>query len=212
MSSMKKLVFLVLVLGLFSASAWPIKIDGQSQDWANVRIFRRCPLRPLEKDRAGLDMKNIKLLLGKDYLYVYVDGRSVNGLKPDKGDGLKRTSIRVSFMSLQSPLNRVRIATDPDSPWQVTLSYPSITSEVFGSQQNKYWAFIRKNNKEAAFEMKIPVYHTKKGIQVGVPDGPLVRAFKSQHTQLTDVQINSVDMKTHRLVDTVEFPIHKGDL
>jgi hypothetical protein len=208
---MKKLAILVLALGLFAVSAWPIKIDGQDRDWANVRTFRKCPIRPLEKDRAGFDMKSIKLLLGNGFLYMYIDGRSVTGLKPDDGAGLKKTSVRVSFRSEQSLLNRVRIAADPDAPWQVKLSYPSISSEVLGSQKNKYWSFIRKK-KEAGFEIKIPVYRTQKGIQAGVPDGPLIKTFGSQNSQLSDVQINSVDVATHRLVDTVEFPLHRGDL
>ncbi len=211
MLSMKKLVIFVMAIGLFAASAWPIKIDGQDNDWANVRTFCKCPLRPLEKDRAGFDMKSIKLLLGNGFLYIFIDGRSVTGLKPDSGAGLKKTSIRVSFRSEQSLLNRVRIAADPDSPWQVKLSYPSTTSEVFGSRKNKYWAFIREK-KRAGFEIKIPVFRTQKGIQVGVPDGPIIKTSRPQSTMLSYVQINSVDVSTHRLVDTVEFPIHRGDL
>jgi hypothetical protein len=208
---MKKLVICVLALGLFSVSSRAINIDGRDNDWAKVRVFRKCSLRPLEKDRAGFDMKNIKLLLGNGFLYIYIDGKSVTGLKPDGGAGLKKTSIRVSFKSEPSPLNRVRIAADPDAPWQVKLSYPSITSEVLGSQNNKYWAFIRGKKKEVGFEIKVPVYRTQKGIQVGVPSGPLIKTFGSQGS-LSDVQINSVDVVTHRLVDTVEFPIHRGDL
>lgn len=171
---MKKLVFFVLALVLLSVSAWPIKIDGQAEDWSGVRTFRNCPLRPLEKDRAGFDMKSVKLLLGNGFLYMYIDGRSVTGLKPDNGAGLKRTSVRVSFRSEQSLLNRVRIAADPDAPWQVKLSHPSITSEVLGGQKNKYWAFTRKK-REVGFEIKIPVYRTERASRSEFPTGRSLR-------------------------------------
>jgi hypothetical protein len=191
-----------------------INIDGKSSEWGNFRTFHRCPARPLEKDRAGFDMRSIKMCLGRHYLYIYIDGRSVTGLMPDRGGGMKKTSIRISFDSSQAPLNRVRIAADPRMPWQVKLSYPSVPSRIYGSQNNKYWSFIRQRNM-SGFEVKIPVFLSRKGVHVGVAGGPIIRQFNSTgvpRSRLSDVLINSVDIKTHRLVDTVLFSIRRGDL
>jgi hypothetical protein len=50
---------------------------------------------------------------------------------------------------------------------------------------------------------------------VGASGGPLLRVSGSAgatRKNLSDVLVNTVDIKTHRLVDTVEFSIKKGDL
>lgn len=153
------------------------------------------------------------MCLGRHYLYIYIEGRSVTGIKPDAGQGLKKTSIRVSFDSAQSPLNRVRIAADPRKPWQVKLSYPSLPSRTYGNRKNRYWSFVREGN-IAGFEVKVPVFQSWKGVNVGLTAGPIVKQSKIskvQRSRLSDVLINTVDIKTHRLVDTVSFSIHNGN-
>ncbi len=207
---MKKIFFSILCLIATASSSFCINIDGMSRDWANIRTFYRCPARPLEKNRSGFDMKSVKLFLGGHYLYIYIDGRSVTGAKADSGAGLKKTSVRVSFDSARSPLNRVRIAADPGKPWQVKLSYPSVPSRMYGSRKIKYWSFIREGSK-AGIELKIPVFQSGKGVHVGIAAGPIIKGpGESRSGRLSDVLINAVDVKTHRLVDTVKFSINNG--
>ena len=197
-----------------SSFVFCITIDGKFWDWGKTDTFYNCKPHALEKDRSGFDMESVKMCLGRKDLYIYIDGRSVAGLKPDAGWGVKKTSVRISFKSSQSPLNRVRIATEPAKPGQIKISYPPAPSKVFGSKTDKYWA-IAKYGKKYAFEIKIPFFITSKGIHVGVSGGPLLRvseSYGSSRKNLSDVLINTVDIKTHRLVDTVEFSIKKGDL
>jgi hypothetical protein len=197
-----------------SSFVFCITIDGKFWDWGKTDTFYNCKPHALEKDRSGFDMESVKMCLGRKDLYIYIDGRSVAGLKPDAGWGVKKTSVRISFKSSQSPLNRVRIATEPAKPGQIKISYPPAPSKVFGSKTDKYWA-IAKYGKKYAFEIKIPFFITSKGIHVGVSGGPLLRvseSYSSSRKNLSDVLINTVDVKTHRLVDTVEFSIKKGDL
>ena len=210
---MKKTLIFVSAFVLLAVSAWCIKIDGKFQEWEKIKTFYTCPHRFLEKDRSGLDMQSVKLCLGSKFLYIYIDGRSVTGIKPDKGWGAKKTSVRISFRSAQSPLNRVRVATDPTKPGQIKVSYPLALSKTYGSKTDKYWA-ISSFGKKYAFEIKIPVVSSTKGIHVGAKDKPLIKASSKTSTRkyLSEVLINTVDMKTHRLVDTIEFAIKKGDL
>ncbi len=210
---MKKAFFSIICILVTASVSFCINIDGNSRDWGNIRTFYKCPARPLEKDRSGFDMRSVKMFLGRHYLYIYIEGGSVTGLKPDSGSGLKKTSIRVSFDSSQSPLNRVRIAADPRKPWQVKLSYPSLPSKIYGSRKNKYWFFVRQGN-IAGFEVKIPVFQSEKGVHVGLAAGPIIKQSKSskvQRSRLSEVLINTVDIKTHRLVDTATFSVHNGD-
>ena len=191
-----------------------VKIDGKFREWANTPVFHNCGLRPFARDRSGLDLQEIKMALGSKHLYIYIGGRSVTGLKRDKGQGARKTSIRISFNSAQSPLNRIRIASDPAKPGQIKVSCPGTRSNILGSKRDKYWAY-GKYGKRYAFEFKIPVYSTSKGMQVGRPSGPLIAlsgSNMSKRTHLSDMLINSVDAKTHRLVDTAVVPIKKGEL
>jgi hypothetical protein len=210
----KKILIFIITSLLISSFVLCITIDGKFWDWGKIDTFYKCPQHILKKDRSGIDMENIKMYLGKKCLYMYIDGSSVAGLKPDAGWGAKKTSVRISFKSSQSPLNRVRIAAEPSKPGQIKISYPPAPSKVFGSKTDKYWA-IAKYGKKYAFEIKIPFFITSKGIHVGVKGGPLLRISNNagaSRKNLSDVLINTVDVKTHRLVDTVEFSIKKGDL
>jgi len=210
---MKKPLIFILTFLLLAVSSWCINIDGKFWDWGKTGIFCNCPARLLEKDRSGFDMESVKMCLGRRSLYIYIDGRSVAGLKPDAGWGVKKTSVRISFKSSQNPLNRVRIAADPAKPGQIKISYPQEPTKTLGSKKDKYWA-ISKYSKKYAFEIKIPFFVSSNGIHVGVKGGPLLKLSNSAASRknLSDVLINTVDVKTHRLVDTVEFPIRKGDL
>jgi len=210
----KKIIIFIITTFAISSFVFCVTIDGKFWDWGKTSTFYKCPQHILKKDRSGIDMENVKMYLGKKYLYMYIDGRSVAGLKPDAGWGAKKTSVRISFKSSQSPLNRVRIATEPSKPGQIKISYPPAPSKVLGSKTDKYWA-IAKYGKNYAFEIKIPFFITSKGIHAGVKGGPLLRVSGSagaSRKNLSDVLINTVDVKTHRLVDTVEFSIKKGDL
>jgi len=210
---MKKLLIFILTVLLLAVSSWCINIDGKFWDWKDIDTFYNCPARPLEKDRSGFDMQSVKMCLGRRALYIYIDGRSVAGLKPDRGWGVKKTSVRISFKSSQSPLNRVRIAADPAKPGQIRIAYPGVLTETLGSKSDRYWA-MAKYGRKYAFEIKIPFFISSKGIHVGVKGGPLLRLSRStaSRNNLSDVLINTVDVKTHKLVDTVEFSIKKGDL
>ena len=211
---MKKTIIFIIASLAISSFVFCITIDGKFWDWGKIGTFYDCKPRALEKDRSGFDMESVKMCLGRKHLYIYIDGRSVAGLKPDAGWGVKKTSVRISFKSSQSPLNRVRIATEPAKPGQIKISYPPAPSKVFGSKADKYWA-IAKFGKKYAYEVKIPFFITTKGIHAGVKGGPLLRVSGSagaSRKNLSDVLINTVDIKTHRLVDTVEFSIKKGDL
>ena len=211
---MKKIIIFIITSLLISSFVFCVTIDGKFWDWGKISTFYNCKPRALEKNRSGFDMESVKMCLGKKHLYIYIDGRSVAGQKPDAGWGAKKTSVRISFKSSQSPLNRVRIATEPAKPGQIKISYPPAPSKVLGSKTDKYWA-IAKYGKKYAFEIKIPFYITSKGIHAAVKGGPLLRVSGSagaSRKNLSDVLINTVDVKTHRLVDTVEFSIKKGDL
>jgi hypothetical protein len=210
---MKKLLILILAFVLLAVSSWCIKIDGKFWDWSKINTFYNCPVRPLEKGRSGFDMESVKMALGRKDLYIYIDGRSVTGPKQDSGWGAKKTSVRISFKSSQSPLNRVRIAAYPDKPGQIRIACPNAASKVLGSKADRYW-MIAKYGKKYAFEIKIPVLLSSKGLHVGVRGGPLIRLAGNDPSRknLSDVLINSVDMKTHRLVDTVEFTIKRGKI
>jgi hypothetical protein len=88
------------------------------------------------------------------------------------------------------------------------------SSKVFGSKKDRYW-FMSKYGKKYAYEVKIPFFISQKGIHAGAKGGPLLRLVGdsgASRKNLSVVLINAVDVKTHRLVDTVEFPIKKGDL
>jgi hypothetical protein len=210
---MKKTLLFISAFVLLAVSAWCIKIDGKFWEWGKFKTFYKCPSRLLEKDRSGFDMQSVKLCLGGKYLYIYIDGRSVAGLKPDRGWGAKKTSIRVSFRAAQSPLNRIRIATDPSKPGQIKISYPLAKSKIYGSKTDRYW-YISNYGKKYAFEMKIPIFLSSKGVHIGAKDRPLIKLSGSGPSRqyLAEVLVNTVDMKTHRLVDTIEFAIKKGDL
>ena len=211
---MKKIIIFIITTLAISSFVFCITIDGKFWDWRKIDTFYSCKPHALKKDRSGFDMESVKMYLGRKDLYIYIDGRSVAGLKPDAGWGAKKTSVRISFRSSQSPLNRVRIATEPAKPGQIKISYPPAPSKVLGSKTDKYWA-IAKYGKNYAFEIKIPFFITSKGIHAAVKGGPLLRLSSSageSRNKLSDVLINTVDVKTHRLVDTVEFSIKKDDL
>jgi hypothetical protein len=85
---------------------------------------------------------------------------------------------------------------------------------MFGSKKNRFW-YIGKFGSKYAFEIKIPFYYSSKGIHVAAKGGPLIRlsgSYAQSRRNLSEVLINSVDMKTHRLVDTTQFYISKGQL
>jgi len=210
---MKKTLIFIAAALLLASPSFCLKIDGKFWDWAKIGTFYRCPNRLLEKDRSGFDMHSVKMCLSGRYLYIYIDGRSVVGFKTDRGWGAKKTSVRISFTSSQSPLNRVRIATDPAKPGKIKVSYPAARSRYYGSKTDSYWA-IAKYGGGYAFEIKIPVFASYKGVHVGAPGRSLI--WQSSHgkarNHLSEVLINTVDMKTHRLVDTISFPIRKGEL
>lgn len=211
---MKKVLFFITIVLLISTASYCVKIDGRFWDWTDIGDFHKCRSRALSRDRSGLDMDTVKLHLTGKFLYIYVEGRSVKGKKPDDGSAVKGSSIRVSFSSSQSPLNRVRISTEPSALWQIKVSKPEMESVVYGSKKNKYWSRGRIGRKYA-FEIKIPVFRSTKGVHIGVAGGPIIAVSEDQATSrnsLSEVLINSVDMKTHRLVDTVSFTIKKGML
>ena len=211
---MKKTLLFSLILTILIGPAFAITIDGKPWDWIGIGVFHYCSPRILEKDRSGIDMQKIKMCLGAKYLYIYIEGRSVAGQKVDRGWGAKKTSFRVSFNSAQSPLNRVRVAEYPDKPGQIKISCPGAESKMLGSKKNRFWA-MGKYGSKYVFEIKIPFYYSAKGIHVGAAGGPLIRLsryYASGREHLSDVLINSVDMKTHRLVDTAVFSIRKGQL
>ncbi|MFH1709714.1 MAG: hypothetical protein ABH860_01415 [bacterium] len=211
---MKKPLSLILIFVFLAASSWCVNIDGKFWDWAKVKTFYRCKPHALEQNRSGFDMENVKMVLGKKHLYMYIYGRSVTGSKPDAGWGVKKTSVRISFKSSQSPLNRVRIAAYPARPGEIKLSHPPVPSKVFGSKTDKYWA-IAKYGKKYAFEIKMPFFASAKGLHIGAIGGPLIKLSpgnSASRKNLSDILINTVDMKTHRLIDTVEFTLRKGDL
>lgn len=211
---MKKSVIFTLILLVTAFPSFCIKIDGKFWDWQRTGISFNCKPHVLARDRSGLDMQLVKMTLIGKHLYILIEGRSVTGLEPDKGNGLKRTSIRVSFKSAQSPLNRVRVATDPKLPYKVKVSCPRATSKYLGGPKNRYWA-IGRNGNIYAMEMIVPVFYDSKGVHAGSPSGPLIILAKRSglsREYLADMLINAVDAKTHRLVDTVELPIRKGEL
>lgn len=210
---MKKPLIFILSFILLAAHSFCINIDGKFWDWGKVRTIYWCPSRPLERDRSGLDMRSVKMLIKGKYLYIYIDGRSVTGFRADSGWGAKKTSIRISFTSSQSPLNRIRIATDPSRPGKIKISWPAAKSRTYGSKADRYWA-IAKYGAGYAFEVKIPIVASYKGIHVCALGRPLiwVPPGSSLRKHLSEVLINTVDMKTHRLVDTIQFPVRKGSL
>lgn len=211
---MKKSIIFTLILLVTASPSFCIKIDGKFWDWQRTGISFKCKPHVLARDRSGLDMQQVKMTLSGKYLYIYIDGRSVTGLQPDKGSGLKRTSMRVSFTSAQSPLNRVRIATDPKVPYKVKVSCPRAASKYLGGPKNRYWA-IGRNGNRYAMEMIVPVFYSSKGVHAGSPAGPLIilsRRSGINREYLAGMLINVVDAKTHRLVDTVELPIRRGEL
>jgi hypothetical protein len=210
----KKIIIFIIASFVISSFASCITIDGKFWEWAKISTFYNCKPRALERGRSGFDMQSVKISLGRKFLYIYIDGRSVTGLKPDKGWGARKTSVRISFKSSQSPLNRVRIATYPSKPGAIKISYPHTASKTFGSKKDKFWALAKYGNKYA-FEVQVPLIVSSKGIHVGANGGPLIRvseSYSSSRKNLSDILINTVDDKTHRLVDTVEFSIKKGEL
>jgi len=159
-------------------------------------------------------MKTVKMYLGKKYLYVLVKGKSVTGQKADKGEGFKRTSVRLSFSSAQSPLNRARILAHPGDPWRIKVSAPYARSLKLGNKTDKYWCF-GKHNGSYYVEMKVPIFEDTKGVHVVSTRGPLIKLSAKDagtRNRLSDLLINTVDTRTHRLVDTASFQIKKDDL
>ncbi len=211
---MKKILFSSLILTILCCSALAITIDGKFWDWDGIGVFHYCSPRLLEKDRSGIALQKVKMYLGRKYLYMYIEGVSVAGQKIDRGWGAKKTSFRISFSSVQSPLNRVRVAIYPAKPGQIRISYPRTISKVFGGKKDRFW-WMAKYGRKFAFEIKIPFYYSAKGIHVAAKGGPLIRlsgSYAQGRRNLAEVLINSVDMKTHRLVDTTQFLISKGQL
>lgn len=211
---MRRSILLILAFLVTASPSFCVKIDGKFWDWEKIRVFQVCKPRHLARDRAGFDMEFVKMSLGKNHLYMYIEGTSVTGLKQDSGEGVKKTSIRVSFNSAQSPLNRVRIAAETRSLWEIKISRPGMISKVFGSKKDKYW-MRGKFGKMYAYELKIPVFYSSKGIHAAAAGGPLIELAEKpsmNRDSLSNVLINCVDMKTHRLVDTVQFTIRKGEL
>jgi hypothetical protein len=207
-------ILIIFLLCLLATPSFAVSIDGKAWDWANIPVYHACRSHPLSRDRVGMDMKSVKMYLGRQNIYIYVEGRSVSGMKYDDGEGFRKTSLRVSFNSAQSPLNRVRAATEIKQPWVIKLASPAQETKYLGSKQDKYWARGKYGN-NYYYEMKVPVFISKKGIHVGSLSGPLVRLSKQysgSRNTLSDVLINCVDMKTHRLVDTTQFSIKKDGL
>ena len=205
-------MFFITAFLVISTASFCVKIDGRFWDWTGIGDFHKCVPRILSRDRSGLDMDTVKIHLTGKFLYIYIEGRSVKGKKPDDGSAMKGSSIRVSFNSSQSPLNRVRISAEPSTLWQIKVSKPGMKSVVYGSKKNKYWSRGRIGRKYA-FEIKVPVFTSSKGVHAGVAGGPIIAISEEQggsRNSLSEVLINSVDMKTHRLVDTVSFTIRKG--
>lgn len=211
---MKKTLILVIFTIFLASFALSITIDGKFWDWQEIKIFDQCKPRILSKDRSGLDMQSVKLVLTKKYLYALIEGDSVTGQTQDKGEGFRRTSVRLSFSSAQSPLNRARILAHPGDPWRIKVSVPQAGSIKVGSKKDKYWCF-GKYGKNYFIEMKMPVFTDAKGIHVGSIRGPLLQLSPgntSSRNHISDLLINTVDTRTHRLVDTTSIPIKKGAL
>ena len=208
-------VFLAFFFAIAAASSsYAINIDGKFWDWSRIPVFHVCSSRPMTKDRGGFEMRNVRLSLGRNFLYLMIEGKSVEGLGYDHGEAMRKTSLRVSFSSAQSPLNRIRVAAEANKLWEVKISAPEKSSVVLGGKRDKYWSRGR-NGGDYSFELKVPIVYSMNGIHVATSTGPLVRLpmnFTGGRTYLSLVLINTVDMKTHRLVDTTQFPIKAGDL
>jgi hypothetical protein len=207
--------FLILSLLLFlTIPSFCVRIDGKYWEWGNISPYYQCRPRIFARDRAGLDLKNVKILAGSKHIYMLIEGRSMSGIKADKGQGYRRASLRISFNSVQSPLNRARFLVDPNYPNKIKYSAPSVQSVYLGSIKDRYWASGRYGS-IYFFEVKIPVVYDKKGAHVGRYSGPLIRLsskYAGSREALSDVLINSVDCLTHRLVDTATFRIKAGTI
>jgi hypothetical protein len=201
-----------MTLLLFQFPSFCISIDGKSMDWASIPIFQKCRPRVLSRDRAGLDMQYVKIGLSKRFMYFYIEGSSITGQKADNGEGFKKTSVRISANSAQSPLNRVRVLIDPKVPYKIKMAAPKKPTVDLGSKKEKYWS-RGKVGRNYFFEVKVPVFVSPKGIHLGTKSGPLVRpsSDRTSKSAISDVLINTVDMKTHRLVDTTQFYIRKDN-
>ena len=214
---MKKAGFLLFVLLIFAMPSQCLRIDGRFWDWVSLDASQckayECKPKILLKDRSGLELQKVKIALGSKYLYVMLEGRSVTGQKRDSGQGFHRTSVRISFSSAQSPLNRVRVLADPQYPSEIKLSMPGKDTVAMGSVSERFWASGRASGKYA-FEVKVPIFRTSNGIHIGSKQGPLVKLDEgtSGRKRLTDVLINTVDTETHHLVSTAGFAIKPGDL
>ena len=211
---MKK-VFLAFFFAIAAvSSSFAITIDGKFWDWSRVPVFHDCVSRPMTKDRGGFDMRTVRMYLGREFLYMMIDGRSVEGLGYDHGEAMRKTSLRVSFSSAQSPLNRVRIAAEAGRLWEIKISVPEESSVTLGGKRDKYWSRGR-NGGDYSFELKVPVVRTAGGVRVATAYGPLIKlppGYSGSRSYLSLVLINTVDMKTHRLVDTTQFVIKPNSI
>lgn len=211
---MRKLFITLSLLLLLSIPSFCVRVDGKYWEWINVAPYYWCKPHVFARDRAGLDLRIVKILAGQKHIYMLIEGRSVSGVKADKGQGYKRTSLRISFNSVQSPLNRARYLVDPNYPCRIKYSAPAVKSAFLGSKKDRYWASGKYGNKYF-YEVKIPVVYDKKGAHIGRYNGPLIRLsrqYAGSREGLSDVLINSVDAVTHRLVDTVTFRIKSGTI
>jgi len=210
---MRTVGWLLVILMFLTLPGYCVRIDGKFWDWQTFGREYQCKPHTLSKDRSGLDVQAVRLSLGSKFLYVMVVGRSVTGQKKDKGQGFRRTSVRVSFSSAQSPLNRVRVLADFEYPGKIKISMPDADTKMIGEENNRSWASGRSSGRYA-FELKIPVFASSNGIHVGSKYGPLIHIAdnSSGRKRLSDMLINTVDTQTHRLVSTALFTIKPGDL
>jgi hypothetical protein len=213
-SYVKKFLLFLLLISVMPIPSFCVRVDGKYWEWENVPEFYKCRPRVFARDRSGLDLRAIKILGGNKHIYMLIEGRSMTGVKADKGQGFRRTSLRISFNSTASPLNRARILIDPNFPNKIKISMPSVPSFYVGTKKDRYWA-SGKYGTVCFFEIKIPIVYDKKGAHIGRYNGPLVKLspkYAGSRESLSDVLINSVDVLSHRLVDTATFRIKSGSI
>lgn len=197
------------------ASYAGIKIDGRFNDWANVPKIYSDKKGDVDTARSGMDFLTVSMKLEGKYLYILIKGISQTGGNFDNGESLPNISIRISFVSSYSPLNRIRIATGSEEPGVITVSQPSAKTVKYGNAGNPCWRFGKIGKWRNGVEVKIPVYTDKNGAMcVGAMNGPVIhkRAQEKKRRRLSEAFISNVNVKTHLFIDKAEFPVYNTSL